>query len=253
MNSNTTDLTMWRRVRLAGAKFFGLASSELLVGGDEIDWGAYYSGAGGSQWVRWIDRKKAAELESVFAGLDSGASVLEIGCGTGSTVSSLPSHGRLNLIGIEPDPNLGGQAIANGFQILNGDFNTALPFLDQSFDAVIMIDVIEHVRSRLAMIKEIRRILKKKGVVVLFTPPYDSVCWILGEHLVYFLTGRLHVGHISPFTSESLAWLLRTEFNEVTITRLNWGLTMMGIGKAGKSPIVGDQLAGHSEVKEPLR
>jgi len=205
-----------------------------LVGGDDIDWGGYYSGVGNSKLVRWIDRKKTRLLHETLAALNPGARVLDIGCGTGAVLRSLGVESQLSLFGIEPNTHLAGIASTGGLNVVSADFDGVLPFAADTFDAVIMIDTIEHVRCRLAVIKEIRRVLTKQGIVVLFTPPYDSFSWIIGEHLIYFLTGRLHVGHISPFTSESLTWLLKTTFKEITIRRLNLGLTMMGTGKGVK-------------------
>jgi ubiquinone/menaquinone biosynthesis C-methylase UbiE len=184
--------------------------------------------------VRWIDRKKTRLLREQLAAIKPGARVLDIGCGTGAVLRSLGAQSHLVLFGIEPDTHLAGIARAGGLNVVSADFNGVLPFMDDTFDAVIMIDTIEHVRCRLAVINEIRRVLSNQGIVVLFTPPYDSVSWIIGEHLVYFLTRRLHVGHISPFTSESLAWLLKTTFSEITVRRFNVGLTMMGIGRGAK-------------------
>ena len=45
-----------------------------------------------------------------------------------------------------------------------------LPFKDQSFDSVFMDNVLEHIASPDRLFKEIRRILKPKGVLLIGVP-----------------------------------------------------------------------------------
>lgn len=219
---------------MAASKFLGVAGTDLLYKEEEIDWVGYYSGVGKSKLVRWLDREKVRLLQDALASFRPGSYVLDIGCGTGTILRASDSEHRYKIYGIERDPSLARVAKTSGLQIVCSDFNGVLPFKNRSFDVVVVIDAIEHVRSRLGIMNEIKRILTEEGMVVLFTPPYDSVTWILGEHVVYCLTGKLHVGHISPFTCESLAWLLKTNFQSICVQRLNFGLTLMGSGKGLK-------------------
>src|SRR2546428_10419616 len=45
-----------------------------------------------------------------------------------------------------------------------------LPFADDSFDVIVMLEVIEHTYSDVAALTEIRRVLKVGGTLVLSTP-----------------------------------------------------------------------------------
>lgn len=82
----------------------------------------------------------------------------------------------------------------------------ALPFVDESFDAVISTEVIEHVRYPYRLLREIRRVTKPAGRVLLSTPnvatPVNRVALAL---FGLFPDDRtLHdgqdVGHIHFFT-----------------------------------------------------
>jgi len=72
---------------------------------------------------------------------------------------------------------------------------------DSSYDVVIMNHVIEHLGSPLATLKEINRVLKPSGHLVVETPRYDT--------LMFKLLGRRErsincIGHIYFFTTQTL-------------------------------------------------
>lgn len=97
--------------------------------------------------------------------------VLDIGCWTGQ-LEKLISQEVKELVGLEPDKN----AVRVAKKIIPGAsffVGTAekLPFRDNSFDTVIFLDVIEHIpaQTELKCLKEIYRILKPKGIMILST------------------------------------------------------------------------------------
>ena len=50
-----------------------------------------------------------------------------------------------------------------------------MPFDDGSFDLIVLIEVIEHVQDKRALLSEIARVLRPKGRLLLTTPNHD--CW----------------------------------------------------------------------------
>lgn len=50
------------------------------------------------------------------------------------------------------------------------DLNSCLPFQSASFDAVNLVEVIEHIENQPQLIREIARVLKPNGLVLISTP-----------------------------------------------------------------------------------
>lgn len=60
-----------------------------------------------------------------------------------------------------------------------------LPFADQQFDYVVLAEVIEHLRSPFFAVREISRVLKKDGILILSTPNVLN----LGSRLRFLFEG----------------------------------------------------------------
>lgn len=57
-----------------------------------------------------------------------------------------------------------------GKAFANVNLDSALPWPDQSFDAVVSTEGIEHLENHFSFLREIRRILRPGGILVLTTP-----------------------------------------------------------------------------------
>ena len=62
-----------------------------------------------------------------------------------------------------------------GLRCVAGDLEARLPFRDAEFDWVLFIEGIEHIPDRHRALKEVRRVLKPKGTLLLTTPNLLSV------------------------------------------------------------------------------
>ena len=99
--------------------------------------------------------------------------VLDIGCGSGGYLAFLASLGWM-CHGVEPGPNSRGYAQrALGLAVHPGPLK-ACRFPDQRFDVVTMWHVIEHLADPLETLREIHRVLKRDGIVLLRTPNVES-------------------------------------------------------------------------------
>jgi SAM-dependent methyltransferase len=104
------------------------------------------------------------------AWLPVGTRVLEIGCSTGYLTHRFLDRAE-RMFGF--DMNAPALRMANrrhprvGYAC--GDVER-LPFKDGAFDAIVMLEVIEHTGSDAAAMAEIRRVLKAGGTLVLSTP-----------------------------------------------------------------------------------
>jgi 2-polyprenyl-3-methyl-5-hydroxy-6-metoxy-1,4-benzoquinol methylase len=126
--------------------------------------------------------------------------LVEVGSSCGFQLEAFRKEGW-EVLGVEPDRNAARQAIEKlGIPTINSVLEAAqLPA--ESADAVLMLHVIEHVPDPVGTLREIFRVLKQGGHLVLETPRYDT--------LMYRLLGRRERslscnGHIFFFTTESL-------------------------------------------------
>lgn len=102
--------------------------------------------------------------------------VLDLGCHRAKRTLKISKHVK-KIIGVDIDKNLFGDALKEikinkiknlKLQCLNAE--DKLPFEDGYFDKVIFLDVLEHLNNRDTALKEIRRILKKNGMLVASVP-----------------------------------------------------------------------------------
>lgn len=133
---------------------------------------AYGEDLGQHSWVT------ADELRSDIERLSLNASsrLLDVGCGPcGPLVFAVRSTGCTGTgVDVSASALVSGKAraCASGVQerieLFEGDINLPLPFDDQSFDAVISLDVILHLRDRKTFLDEAARVLTPTGKL-LFT------------------------------------------------------------------------------------
>jgi SAM-dependent methyltransferase len=119
----------------------------------------------------YFARTEAALVESAVAGLADGARLLEIGCGEGGNFVHLAaSSPRTRLVGVDFSPAKARFAArATSASAVAADA-AHLPFADESFDAVLIRDVLHHLPDRLAALREAHRVLRRGGRLTLIEP-----------------------------------------------------------------------------------
>jgi ubiquinone/menaquinone biosynthesis C-methylase UbiE len=128
------------------------------VSGDLLD--ARYFDALYRLDIRW------ARTLWVYENVRRGASVLDLGCGSG-TLALLKRKG-VRLTGLDLSADCARTSRFNGYDTTCVGQLTALPFLDQSFDYVVSLDVMGHVEFEWkdAVLAEVRRVLRPGGVTL---------------------------------------------------------------------------------------
>ena len=102
--------------------------------------------------------------------------ILDIGCGTGETLTFMKKiFSKSKLQGIDYLPEAVKYTRGRGHSALRADA-LHLPFAAAAFDAVLLLDVIEHIKNDSGVIKEAKRVLKPGGVIIL-TAPALSFIW----------------------------------------------------------------------------
>jgi SAM-dependent methyltransferase len=65
----------------------------------------------------------------------------------------------------------------------------ALPFPDRSFDAVVLLDVLEHVAREGPVLAEVHRVLRPGGALILSVPHKGALAWLDSLNLWDWLAG----------------------------------------------------------------
>ncbi|MEN4450312.1 class I SAM-dependent methyltransferase [Mycobacterium sp. SM3041] len=121
-----------------------------------------------------------------------GATVLDVGGGPGYFATEFSSAG-MTYIGVEPDPremHAGPAAQPDGAGTFVRASGMALPFADGSVDVCLSSNVVEHVREPWLMGREMLRVTRPGGLVIL-----SYTVWLgpFGGHemgLTHYLGGR---------------------------------------------------------------
>lgn len=168
-------------------------------------------------------------LLCVFAQKTHGV-VLEVGPYQGSKTRYLCRNQNLKVIGV--DVELSNSKWAKGYDFIVGDARN-LPFAAESFDAVVSFDVIEHIDNDELFVKELYRVVKKKGIVLIGTPNRHRLSHkirrLLGKKVEYPLKIAENCIHLREYTMEELSSIVRKAGFTVTEEKPVY-LGLIGIG-----------------------
>jgi SAM-dependent methyltransferase len=161
--------------------------------------------------------------------------VLEVGCGEGYGTSLLSQY-VIKIIGLDVDKDIVAHASKKYgsknciFRLYDG---VIIPYNDDTFDAVISFQVIEHIQDDVNYVSEIYRVLKRDGIFILTTPNR---------------TNRLKPGqnpwnktHVREYYPHELENNLRTRFSNVKI----WGIR-------GNEEVQGIEIARIERIRKAL-
>ncbi|MGD0950068.1 MAG: glycosyltransferase [Candidatus Binatia bacterium] len=142
--------------------------------------------------------------------LEQRDSVLDIGCGSSRIILDLPK-----AIGLDILQRKLRWVRARHERVVRADCRQ-LPFPDESFEAVICSEVIEHVPDGPEVLGEINRVLRPRGTLILGTPDYGRRLWWVLEWIYgKVLPGAYADEHITHFTQRELSARLRAAGYEV--------------------------------------
>mgnify|MGYP003693889759 CR=1 FL=1 len=96
--------------------------------------------------------------------------ILDVGCGTGANLALLSEFGEAEGVDVSPD------ALAfcrkRGLENVRLGAAESPPWEDDEFDLVTAFDVVEHMDDDVAGLREMRRVLRPGGRLLLFVPTF---------------------------------------------------------------------------------
>lgn len=127
----------------------------------------------------------------ILSRLRPGQRVLDIGCGRGE-VGFLMRDDPVEYVGYEPARGLSDFGIQNGVNIVKAEFHG-----EQTGDAIILDNVIEHVMDPRGLIETAARALNPGGIMIVITPNVNDIrarfapwrernLWVPPDHINYF-------------------------------------------------------------------
>lgn len=163
---------------------------------------AQASGGISNEWIYTTILRAVAEF-------DAHGSVLDFGAGTGSLTRYLLQSGCFREVAaadlMEQPVDLA------SVRWIRADLNRALPIADNSFDTVIAAEVIEHLENPRAMTRELFRVLKPGGLILISTPNNESwrslLSLLIRGHFIAFLDSS-YPAHITALLRKDLQRIL---------------------------------------------
>ena len=163
---------------------------------------------------------------------DMFTTILELGCGNGSTLAALKSKNpSLKTVGIDiNNENLNHLHKMGIDDVLIGNIETIeMPYPPESFDVILCLDVLEHLADPWSTIDRLAPLLKTNGTLIASIPNVQNI-----RALVPLVFGRwdytdcgiLDKGHLRFFTKRSAIQLINRSGLKVSktleITEPHW-------------------------------
>jgi SAM-dependent methyltransferase len=130
--------------------------------------------------LRWMRIRKILP----FVGEGGRRTVLDLGCGPRFTL--LRALSRHVQCGVGVDEHVE-ETCQGNIRTYRARLETVLPFEEGSFDVVTMLAVLEHLATPLEILREVRRVLRPQGVLLITVPSPAA------KPLLEFLSFRLHL------------------------------------------------------------
>ena len=227
-------MTIWE-CPVSGLRFREAVPVEQLKAFYGTDYHEQMTGTRGASQRRLAYRREnESRVEHLQRYLSRGH-VLDVGCSHGDFALAMNRAG-LEAYGLDISSAAceKSRSILGADHVYCGTLETLAPTLRQHFSAVTLMDVIEHCNDVVGLLRAIRDVLKRHGILFLRTPTLSSPFHVVGN-LSYRLTFGLyktpifklyHAEHLYFFNELSIRSLLDDcgfDTLEIAPDPLSWG------------------------------
>jgi SAM-dependent methyltransferase len=144
----------------------------------------------------WKDIELNA-INLISSYVSSGSRILDVGVGTGRLLANFP---QLDRFGIDVSLGYLRRLKGSNIEVCVGNVED-LPYEAGTFDAIVCTDVLEHVLDLYVAVKELRRLLKSGGLLIVRVPYRENLALYLRKDYPYKLA---HVRNFDEFALEIL-------------------------------------------------
>lgn len=109
------------------------------------------------------------------------AAILDVGTSTGTNLRLLKGLGYSKVTGVDSSPRAVEFCSAKGLGPVELGDVCNLPFPDGSFDIIFATDIIEHVDNDMSALRELNRVLKPSGRVLITVPAFQLLWGVQDE------------------------------------------------------------------------
>jgi SAM-dependent methyltransferase len=128
-------------------------------------------------WFQARNKIIFSQIEQIYQVRKRSLKILNVGVATGATSQLLSNFGEVTSVEYDQDC-IDFVKTKIDIPIIKGDI-LALDFVDDTFDLVCALDVVEHVENDQLAAKELTRVCKVGGSIVITVPSFQSL-W--GQH-----------------------------------------------------------------------
>lgn len=171
-------------------------------------------------------------------------SILDVGAGTGSDIEVIGKFGHIHVLDIDQEA----LQLINNACVVEKTFGSAtvMPYSKDSFDVIVAFDVLEHIDDDSAVVKEMYRVLKPGGFIVVTVPAYQML----------FSAHDKALGHVRRYNKK----MLRALFADAEEKKMGyWFFTLFPLVALGrfinknKNPKVDSSFSLPSWINNVLR